>query len=43
MKRIVITGMGAVTPVGIGVDEYWRNITAGVNRSVYAVRLYRGG
>ena len=31
MKRIVITGMGAVTPVGIGVDEYWRNITAGVS------------
>ena len=31
MKRIVITGMGAVTPVGIGVDEYWKNITAGVS------------
>ena len=29
MKRIVITGMGAVTPVGIGVEEYWKNITAG--------------
>jgi 3-oxoacyl-[acyl-carrier-protein] synthase II len=22
--------MGAVTPVGIGVEEYWRNLTAGV-------------
>ncbi len=31
MKKIVITGMGAVTPVGIGVDEYWKNITAGVS------------
>ena len=31
MKRIVITGMGAVTPAGIGVDEYWKNITAGVS------------
>lgn len=29
MKKIVITGMGAVTPVGIGVEEYWKNITAG--------------
>ena len=29
MKKIVITGMGAVTPVGIGVDEYWKNITEG--------------
>lgn len=31
MKRIVVTGMGAVTPVGIGVDEYWKNITSGVS------------
>ncbi len=29
MKKIVITGMGAVTPVGIGIDEYWKNITEG--------------
>ena len=28
MKKIVITGMGAVTPIGIGVDNYWENITA---------------
>ncbi len=27
--RIVITGMGAVTPIGIGVEEYWRNLAAG--------------
>lgn len=31
MKKIVITGMGAVTPVGVGVDNYWKNITAGVS------------
>ncbi|MBQ2569946.1 MAG: beta-ketoacyl-[Ruminococcus sp.] len=29
MKKIVITGMGAVTPVGIGVEDYWNNIIAG--------------
>lgn len=29
MEKIVITGMGAVTPVGIGVMSYWRNIAAG--------------
>ena len=29
MKKIVVTGMGAVTPVGIGVENYWNNITAG--------------
>ncbi len=31
MKKIVITGMGAVTPVGIGVDEYWKQITSGAS------------
>jgi 3-oxoacyl-[acyl-carrier-protein] synthase II len=29
MKKIVITGMGAITPIGIGVDEYWKNLLAG--------------
>lgn len=28
-SRLVITGMGAVTPVGIGVAEYWNNLTEG--------------
>ncbi len=28
-SRLVVTGMGAVTPVGIGVEEYWNNLTAG--------------
>ena len=25
-KKLVITGMGAVTPIGIGVQEYWDNL-----------------
>lgn len=29
--RIVVTGMGAVTPIGTGVDTYWNNLTAGVS------------
>ena len=28
--RIVITGMGAVTPVGIGVPAYWQSLVNGV-------------
>lgn len=28
-ERIVITGMGAVTPLGVGVESYWRALTAG--------------
>ena len=35
MKNIVITGLGAVTPVGIGVDNYWQGLLdmkCGINR-----------
>lgn len=28
-NRVVITGMGAVTPIGIGVDVFWDNIVKG--------------
>lgn len=28
-QKIVITGMGAVTPIGIGVRTYWENLIAG--------------
>ncbi len=26
MKRVVVTGMGAITPVGLNVEEFWKNI-----------------
>ena len=29
MKKIVITGMGAVTPVGVGVENYWQGLLEG--------------
>ncbi len=29
-KKLVITGMGAVTPIGIGVETYWKNLISGV-------------
>ncbi len=25
-KRVVVTGMGAVTPIGIGIEEYWNGL-----------------
>ena len=28
-KTLVITGMGAVTPIGIGVAAYWEALKAG--------------
>jgi len=30
-RRIVVTGMGAVTPVGIGVENFWQGLKAGKN------------
>ena len=29
-RRVVITGMGAITPIGNTVDEFWSNIKKGV-------------
>ena len=28
-KKIVITGLGAVTPLGVGVETFWNNLTSG--------------
>ncbi len=30
-RRVVITGIGIVSPVGIGVEHFWHNILAGVS------------
>lgn len=30
-RRVVVTGTGAVTPIGIGVDDYWTSLKAGVS------------
>jgi 3-oxoacyl-[acyl-carrier-protein] synthase II len=26
MRRVVITGMGAITPIGLSVDEFWQSV-----------------
>lgn len=31
MRRVVITGMGAITPVGSKLDKFWNNIKNGVS------------
>ena len=30
-RRAVVTGMGAITPIGNDVDTFWANLTAGVS------------
>ena len=29
--RVAITGIGPVTPVGIGVDRFWSSLAGGVS------------
>lgn len=29
LKRVVVTGLGAITPVGNTVEEYWQNLILG--------------
>jgi len=31
LKRVVITGLGALTPIGNNVEDYWNNLLLGVN------------
>ncbi len=30
-KRIVVTGLGVISPIGIGNDEFWRSLAAGAS------------
>ena len=48
MRRVVVTGMGAITPIGNSVDEFWQGIKAGkvgideitkVDTTDYSVKL----
>ncbi len=38
-KRVVITGMGALTPIGNDVATYWANLVAGVSGSAPITRF----
>ena len=31
LKRVVVTGFGAITPLGSNAQEYWENLTKGVS------------
>jgi len=38
-RRVVITGLGALTPIGNSVDEYWDNLVAGHSGAAQITRF----
>jgi 3-oxoacyl-[acyl-carrier-protein] synthase II len=39
LRRVVITGLGAVTPLGNSVEEYWNNLVNGVSGAAPITRF----
>lgn len=39
MRRVVVTGMGALTPIGNNVEEFWSNLVKGVSGSDMITRF----
>lgn len=39
MKRVVITGLGALTPIGNNVEDFWKNCLAGVSGAAPIARF----
>ncbi len=38
-KRVVVTGLGAITPIGNSVDEFWNNLLAGKSGIGYITKF----
>jgi 3-oxoacyl-[acyl-carrier-protein] synthase II len=30
-QRVVVTGLGVISPIGLGIDDFWTNLTGGVS------------
>ncbi len=45
LRRVVVTGLGALTPIGEGIDEYWKGLSNGVsgagNITLFDVSKYK--
>ena len=39
LKRVVVTGMGALTPIGNDLQSYWQNLLAGVSGAAPITRF----
>ena len=43
LKRVVVTGLGAITPLGNSVKETWKNLLAGVSGAAQITRFDASG
>ena len=39
LRRVVVTGLGALTPIGIGADNYWNGLSNGVSGAAPITRF----
>ncbi len=39
LKRVVVTGMGALTPIGNTIEEYWNGLSNGISGANYITRF----
>ena len=39
LKRVVVTGIGAITPIGNTAEETWQNMLAGVSGAAPITRF----
>lgn len=39
LKRVVVTGLGALTPIGNNIDEYWKGLSHGVSGAAPITRF----
>ncbi|AOY77346.1 beta-ketoacyl-ACP synthase II [Clostridium formicaceticum] len=38
-RRVVVTGLGCITPIGKGKDDFWKNLTTGVSGIDYITKF----
>ena len=39
LKRVVVTGLGALTPIGNSAEEFWKNLVAGTSGAAPITRF----
>ncbi len=41
-RRVVVTGIGAMTPIGLNINEFWNNLIAGKSGAAFITRFDAG-